>query len=247
MEELELFTLRIPDFENQSASQLIDYFAFFLQQICAQTTFSAAQIRECFEHLSLRPYSNIPSYLNKNSGKNGKFIKQKDGYILDRSTREKLASSVEEIILPPASINLIDLSIFDHAPYYIKSTAKEMVHCYDSGLYNATLVLMRKLAETLIIECFERYGIDDEIKDHTGVFLYLSDLIPHYLNSTKWNASRNINKSLATVKQYGDLSAHNRRYLAKKSDIDSFKADLRQALQEIVLTIDYLNWKKDGQ
>ena len=247
MEELELFILRIPNFENQSASQLIDYFAFFLQQICAQTAFSAVQIRECFEHLSLRPYSNIPSYLSKNSGKNGKFIKQKDGYILDRSTREKLATSVDEIILPPASIDLIDLSIFDHAPYYIKSTAKEMIHCYDSGLYNATLVLMRKLAETLIIECFERYGIDGEIKDHNGVFLYLSDLIPHYLNSTKWNASRNINKSLANVKQYGDLSAHNRRYLAKKSDIDSFQADLRQALQEIILTIDYPNWVKDRQ
>lgn len=246
MEELELFTLRIPNFKNQSASQLIDYFAFFLQQVCAHSTFSSAQIRECFEYLSLRPYSNIPSYLSRNSGKNGKYIKQKDGYMLDRSTREKLAASVEEIILPPVSIDLIDLSIFDYAPYYIKSTAKEMIHCYDNGLYNATLVLMRKLAETLIIECFERYGIDDEIKDHNGVFFYLSDLIPHYLNSTKWNASRNINKSLTNVKHYGDLSAHNRRYLAKKSDIDNIKADLRQALQEIILTIDYSTWVKDG-
>lgn len=149
MEELELFTQRIPNFKNQSASQLIDYFTFFLQQVCGQRTFSSAQIRECFEYLSLRPYSNISSYLSRNSGKNGKFIRQKDGYILDRTTREKLAALVEEIIFPPVSIGLIDLSIFEHAPYYIKSTAKEMVHCYDSGLYNATLVLMRKLAETL--------------------------------------------------------------------------------------------------
>ena len=244
MEELELFTLRIPDFKNQSASHLIDYFAFFLQQSCNQTIFSSVQIRECFECLSLQPYSNIPSYLSKNSGKNGKFIKQKNGYILNRSTREKLATTVEDIILPPVSTDLIDLSIFDHAPYYIKSTAEEMIHCYDSGLYNATLVLMRKLAETLIIECFERYGIDAKIKDSNGVFFYLSDLIPSYLNSTKWNASRNINQSLKNVKHYGDLSAHNRRYLAKKSDIDSFKADLRQAFQEIVLTIDYFSWTR---
>ena len=30
------------------------------------------------------------------------------------------------------------------------------------------------------------------------------------------------------------------------SDIDNFKADLRQALQEIILTIDYSTWEKAG-
>lgn len=95
--------------------------------------------------------------------------------------------------------------------------------------------------------CFERYGLESDVKDSKGVFLYLSDLIPHFLNSPKWNSSRNINKGLLAVKHFGDLSAHNRRYLAKKSDIDGMKTDLRQALQEIVLTIDYLHWKKDQE
>lgn len=101
---------------------------------------------------------------------------------------------------------------------------------------------MRKLTETLIIECFEQYGADNEIKDQNGVFFFLSELIPHYISSSKWNSSRNISKSLTAVKQYGDLSTHNRRYLAKRSDIDSFKAALGQALQEIILTVDYPNW-----
>lgn len=242
MDELELLILRIPDFKGKTASQLIDYFAFYLQQICAQRAFTATQIKRCFEALSLLPYSNIPSYLSRNCGKKGKYIKQKDGYILNRSTQEYIATDLGKVIEPPISLNFIDLSIFDQTPYYIQSTAKEMIHCYDSGFYNATLVLMRKLTETLIIECFERYGVDNEIKDQNGVFFFLSELIPRYLSSSKWNSSRNISKSLTAVKQYGDLSAHNRRYLAKKSDIDGFKAELRQALQEIILTIDYLNW-----
>lgn len=245
MDALELFILRIPDFKGKTSAQLIDYFAYFLLHEQKVKTLSAAQIRQCFNELSMQPYSNISSYLSRNSMKNGKYIKQKSGYTLSRSTQEELAVTVEGVIIPPASNDLIDLSIFDQAPYYIKATATEMVHCYDAGFYNATLVLMRKLIETLIIECFERYGFDNDIKDPKGAFFYLSDLIPHYLNSTKWNASRNINKSLLSVKRFGDLSAHNRRYLAKKSDIDGIKVDLRQALQEIVLTIDYLNWKKD--
>lgn len=244
MDALELYIRRIPEFNTKTPSELIDYFAFYLQQICSQSYFSAAQIKECFTSLALQPYSNISSYLGKNSGAKGKFIKQKNGYVLSRVTKERLADDVSEIIELPVSKELIDLSIFDGAPYYLKAIAKEMIHCYDGGQYNATLVLMRKLVETLIIECFERYGIDDQIKDPNGVFLFLSDLIPKYLASAKWNASRNINSSLTSVKKYGDLSAHNRRFLAKKGDIDIFKFELRQAIQEIILTIDYPSWAK---
>lgn len=247
MDELELYILRIPDFKNKTSAQLIDYFAFYLQLISSQNAFTATQIRECFDSLSLHPYSNISSYFSRNCGKNGKYLKKKDGYILNRVTQEIIASEVDKVITTPVSLNLIDLSIFDQTPYYIKSTAKEMIQCYDNGFNNATLVLMRKLTETLIIECFERYGADNEIKDQNGVFFFLSELIPHYIGSSKWNSSRNISKSLTAVKQYGDLSAHNRRYLAKKSDIDSFKAELRQALQEIILTIDYPNWVRSSE
>ena len=47
------------------------------------------------------------------------------------------------------------------------------------------------------------------------------------------------------MKKYGDLSAHNRRFLAKKKDIDDFKFELRQCAQKIILMIDYQNWKRD--
>ena len=245
MEELELFILRIPKFKEKTAAELIDYFAYFLLQEKKIQTISAIQIKQCFIELSIQPYSNISAYLSKNSAKQGKYIKQKSGYTLSRLTRKQLATSVNDVVIPPVSNNLIDLSIFDQTPYYIKAAAKEMIHCYDAGFYNATLVLMRKLTETLIIECFERYGFESDIKDSKGVFFYLSDLIPHFLNCPRWNASRNINKSLLSVKHFGDLSAHNRRYLAKKSDIDNMKIDLRQALQEIVLIIDYPNWKNE--
>ena len=164
---------------------------------------------------------------------------------MNRNTKEAIAKDVSEIIEKPTSKNFIDLELFDGTPYYVSAVAKEMIHCYDSGYYDATLVLMRKLVETLIIECFERYGVDQEIKDHGGKFFYLSDLIPKYLESQKWNSSRNIQDSIVKVKKYGDLSAHHRRFLAKKSDIDIFSFELRQSVQEIILTIDYSTWERD--
>ena len=41
----------------------------------------------------------------------------------------------------------------------------------------------------------------------------------------------------------GDLSAHNRRYIARKIDLDKLKDDLRIVLEELIHIIDYPNWE----
>lgn len=113
-------------------------------------------------------------------------------------------------------------------------------------MYDAVLVMMRKLIETLIIECFERYGIDGNIKDNNGQFFFLSDLIPRFVVADKWNVSRNLEAYIKKVKKYGDLSAHNRRFLAKKSDMNEFRFELRQVVQEIIMIIDYKSWIREN-
>lgn len=245
MKDLSAFSFRITNINTRPAGELIPCFAYYVQEIEGYSSFTASHIAQCFSELSLKPYSNIPSYLSaKSKMKPPTFLKGKNGYTLSKQARERL---MEELSLPvdiPTSDALLDLSLVDATPYYIKGAAKQMAQCYECGLYDATLVLMRKLIETLIIECFERFGIDSSIKGENGDFLYLSDLIPKYLASPKWNASRNLGKSIKEVKKYGDLSAHNRRFQAKKSDLDAFKFELRQTIQEVVLTIDYPNWNK---
>ena len=140
MENLEYFYKRIPNRSNLAASKLIPYFVYFLQD--EKESIKALDIIECFNSLSLSPYSNIPAYLSKNSsGKNAIFIKGKCGYKLHRYAKEKIANVLQDIIEVPITENLISLSIFDNTPYYIIANAKQMCQCYDSGLYDATLVL----------------------------------------------------------------------------------------------------------
>lgn len=245
MSDLNSFSLNIPKLNVRPVSELIPIFAYYMQEIKGLSSFSTADIVACFNELSIKPYSNVSSFLSaKAKGKNSIFLKQKTGYILSKQEKELLAKELSMPVDMPVSNALIDLSIVENTPYYIKGITKQMAQCYECGFYDATLVLMRKLLETLIIESFERFGIDSLIKDINGDFLYLSDLIPKYLSSQRWNASRNLNKNIVKVKKYGDLSAHNRRFQAKKSDIDDFKFELRQVLQEMVLIIDYPNWNK---
>jgi len=241
-QELERFCDSIEDFSSLTAGDVILYFILFLTPKSSDYA-TVSSIRECFLQLDIIPYSNISAFLgNKSQKKNALLIKSNSGYRLTRECKKKLEERIERIKPIVITDSLIDFSIFNECPYHIKKIAEEMCQCYEVGLYNPTLVMMRKLIETLIIECFERFGVQSEIKDGNGFYKFLSELIPAYLRSSKWTASRNINQSLNTVKKYGDLSAHNRRYISNKKTLDSFKNDLEQALQEIILLIDYPNW-----
>jgi hypothetical protein len=96
-------------------------------------------------------------------------------------------------------------------------------------------VMMRRLVETLIIECFEKHGIADKIKNSaSGDFLYLGDLVDKTLQETTWNLGRNTKQGLPKLKNIGDQSAHNRRYNAHREDVDRVSNDFRVTCEELL-------------
>lgn len=245
-DKLEGFIQKIPEFLQKPSSEMIVYFVYYCLYIENIQQVLPKQIEECYSVLRVKPYSNIPAYLSNHiKGKNIIFIKNKNGYTLERKTVDKIKKEVSEDFEVIVTDELLPLDILDSAPYYIKLTAKQMNQCFECCLYDAVLVVMRKLIETLIIECFERYGIDDNIKDDKGNFFFLSELIPRFVVADKWNVSRNLETHIKMVKKYGDLSAHNRRFLAKRSDMSIFKFEMRQVIQEIIMIIDYKNWNRE--
>lgn len=245
-DKLEGFIQKIPEFLKKPSSEMIVYFVYYCLYVENMQQVLPKQIEECYSVLSVKPYSNIPAYLSNHAkGKNIIFLKNKSGYTLERSIVDKIKNEVSEHFEVIVTDELLPLEILDTAPYYINLTAKQMNQCFECHLYDAVLVMMRKLIETLIIECFERYGIDDNIKDDKGNFFFLSELIPRFVVADKWNVSRNLETHIKMVKKYGDLSAHNRRFFARKSDMNIFKFEMRQVIQEIIMIIDYNNWDRE--
>lgn len=241
---LEVFIEQIENFEALPASKKIPFFAYFLSRDTDRGILPH-EIKECFLTLHLQPYSNIAAYMNKKSlGKNAIFIRTKNGYHLTRSAKKDIATKVNENTVLTPTNNLIPMSIVSGTRNYIEEITRQMCCCYDMGLYDACLVMMRKLLETLIIECYERHGASDEIKNNKKYY-FLSDLIPKYLNSEYWNSSVNLQNNIVEIKRYGDLSAHNRRFIAKKEHIDRIKSGVEQVIQEIILTINYPIWNKE--
>ncbi len=117
---------------------------------------------------------------------------------------------------------------------YIERIVHQINGAYSNGWYDASAVMLRRLLETLIIECFECYGIADKIKNSNGDFLFLADLIGKTLAETTWNLSRNTKQSLSKLKDIGDKSAHSRRFNAVRNDLDKINTDIRSVVQEFV-------------
>ena len=117
---------------------------------------------------------------------------------------------------------------------YIEKVVFQINGSYENGWFDSCAVMMRRLVETLIIECFEADNIDSKIKKTNGEFYHLSDLIVKMLSEPSWNLGRDTKKTLPKLKQLGDRSAHNRRYNAHREDIDKILADFRLVCQELL-------------
>ncbi len=239
-ENLSNYINKIEDFENMTSSSQIDYFSYYLQVKLGHEAIYSKDIVKCFDILNLHPYSNISAYLSKNSDKKAlKYIKLKKGYILHNAFKKNFHKNISDLITPEIEYLLFPEELFSNTRGYLIKVAEQATLCYEYQAFDACLVLIRKLVETLIIELFEKHNIEGEIKGNDGYFYSFSDLISRLLSNPKWNISRNTTLSLPRIKKFGDLSAHNRRFIAKQNDIDSIKDDIRIVFQELLLLIDY--------
>lgn len=242
---LSIFIKKIPDFEELTSGNKIEFFVYYLLNELKKDGVKPKDVQTCFDDLHLLPYSNISGYLNSNSkrGKSQKFLKRKDYFFLESATKTRIDSIVVvEPILEPTD-NLFPLSIFDNTRGYLVAFATEASCAYDYGLYNSCFFMLRKLMETLIIELFERHGIDANIKNGNGGYFFLSDLISRLVGETTWHLTKITREDLPKIKKLADSSVHSKRFAAKKTDIDNMKTEIRIIYQELVSLIDYPNWK----
>lgn len=151
---------------------------------------------------------------------------------IDREIRDQLGPP-EEGLLSDTHL-VIPRSLVRGTRGYIEKIANQANGCYENGWYDACAVMTRRLIETLIIEAHEKYGVADSIKNSFGDFLYLRDLISHAISEGSWNLSRNCKQALPKLKDIGDKSAHSRRYIAQRGDIDPLLADIRLVVQELL-------------
>jgi hypothetical protein len=156
------------------------------------------------------------------------------------SLAKAIQDEVDANVLPPAAgassdtDKIVYFSLVTGTRGYIEQIVHQINGAYAYGWYDACAVMIRRLVETLIIETFEAYNLSSTIQTSQGDFLYLSDLIPLCVNETVWNMGRNAKKALPRLKDIGDKSAHSRRFVAQRQDIDAVTGELRVVVQELL-------------
>lgn len=136
--------------------------------------------------------------------------------------------------VPAETHQVIPPAVVRNTRGYIERIANQINGAYEMGWYDACAVMMRRLLETLIIECFEHHGIGEIIQNADGDHLFLRDLVSKTLAETTWTLSRNTKAALPKFKDMGDKSAHSRRYVAHRQDVDAVRLGYRGAVQEFV-------------
>lgn len=244
MSELKSFVSRISSFSTIGAGNQIKYFVYFLQLEKGNEFVKPKDISECFHTLHINPYSNISHYLSHYSRKGAtqQFLKRGYGYILFASIRESIDSELEKPLELKPSNSLYPISIFDFTRGYLTEFAKEASSCYDFGLFNSCLIMLRKITETLIIELYESKGLQSKIKNAKQDYFQLSDLINSVINEPTWKLTKIVKENLPKIKLLADSSVHSKRFSAKRPDIDSLKTNLRITFEELISHIDYAKW-----
>lgn len=147
------------------------------------------------------------------------------------SVREKNPPPEEGAPSPEEPV--IYFSLVRNTRGYLERLVHQINGSYEHGWYDASAVMIRRLVETLIIEVYEKYGLADSIKTAQGDFFYLRDLISALATQKQWNLSKNAKAALPRLKDVGDMSAHSRRFIAQRQDIERMMADLRVIVQEL--------------
>ena len=156
------------------------------------------------------------------------------------SLSKDILLDIEKLIDPPEegfiseTNQVVPLSIVRNTRGYIEKVANQVNGCYEKGWFDSSAVMIRRLLETLIIECFEKHQIANKIKNPQGDFFYLKDLINISLTETTWNLGRTTKKALPKLKDIGDKSAHSRRFNAQLNDIKDLISDIRLVVQELI-------------
>ncbi len=128
--------------------------------------------------------------------------------------------------------------LVENSKGYIKQTTYQINGCYSDSYYDACYTMVRKLIETLIIEVYEKLGIEEEIKDSNKNYFMLRDLIPKCLNQSKIKLGRVTKDVLHKIKLYGGTAAHNPRINLKQADIDKYADNIRIAVQDFLANLE---------
>lgn len=178
--------------------------------------------------------SRLRGYLAKS--RDFRMVSKTNKYMLTPAARDKMQTEYgrffhdEELVV--SSSELLDESLFLGKRGFLDKLIKQINHCYSNNCFDACAVLMRRVFEIVLILAYERHGIQDQIRDKSGDYVKLEQIVADAVQNKTLNISRS-RRRYDSIRDLGNLAAHKIHFNTRKSDIDEIKQDYRVSLEEL--------------
>ncbi|MEO1350394.1 MAG: hypothetical protein AAFW84_16580 [Cyanobacteria bacterium J06635_15] len=158
---------------------------------------------------------------------------------LKPTSRSEVREWLADILTPKAptadqDAGFLPKAVWEGTRGYIQKIAEQVNGTYEFEFYDGCAVLARRLTETLLIEAYEAQGSGSSIKDSDNNYHMLGMIIDHAVNGGL-PLGRDPKRDLPKIKTLGDRSAHNRRFVAKKADLDKIESAFRLIVEELLV------------
>lgn len=172
-----------------------------------------------------------------------KFVSRtKLGFVLKPGSRKLIREWLPYAIdgIQPAmdhATGYLPVAVWKDTRGYIEEVCRQLNGCFNAAYYDAAAVMLRRLLETLIIEAYEHLTREKEIKDASGNYFLLVDLVDRACGEKSHrgiNLGRNSKATLKDAREIGNFSAHSRRFLAKAGDLTKFQTGVRALAEELI-------------
>lgn len=117
---------------------------------------------------------------------------------------------------------------------YIESLAKQINASYERNIFDGCAVLMRRLAEILLILSYRNLHIESAIQNTAGDFQMLEVIIANAKMNPTLGLSRSSKPFLDTFRQLGNFSAHRIEYTCRREYIAPHIQDYRALIGELL-------------
>jgi hypothetical protein len=146
----------------------------------------------------------------------------------------KLIGDFEDRPIVDLSLAYIPEQIWMGTRGYVEKVAIQLCGCWQQKFYDAAAVMLRRLAETLIIEAYEKLGRGEEVKDQDQNYFMLGSLVDRSCGANGIGLGREAKAALREIKENGDRSGHNRRANAVRPELERIRSGARTAVEELI-------------
>ena len=137
----------------------------------------------------------------------------------------------EEVVSGDA---LLPRSLYDGTRGFVEALASQINAAYEYNIFDGCAVLMRRLAEVLLILSYENHNIEGEILDGNGNYMLLERIVANAKANSTLKLSRNTKNFLDQFRMLGNFAAHKIYFNTRRGDVQGQATEYRAMIEELM-------------